>query len=53
VGHFLQTFRRPLVRLQLSFGPTLRRRPADELQRSASEWIRNEVRSAARAMATR
>ena len=53
VGHFLQTFRRPQIRVQLAFGPTLRRRPADELQRTASEWIRGEVRTMARAMATR
>ncbi|MFI5314729.1 MAG: lysophospholipid acyltransferase family protein [Myxococcota bacterium] len=53
VGHFLRTFRKPRVRLQLSFGPTLRQRPAEELRRRATDWIRGEVRAAARAMETR
>ena len=53
VDHFLKTFRKPRVRVRLSFGPTLRRKPADELRRGASEWIRGEVRAAARALGTR
>jgi len=53
VGHFLQTFGKPRVRLLLSFGPALRRRPSEEMRRDASDWIRGEVRAAARALATR
>lgn len=53
VGHFLQTFRKPRIRMHLSFGPTLRRKPAEELRRSASDWIRGEVRAAARALGSR
>jgi 1-acyl-sn-glycerol-3-phosphate acyltransferase len=53
VGHFLKTFRKPRVRLRLSFGPTLRRKPAEDLRRGASDWIRGEVRAAARALGTR
>jgi 1-acyl-sn-glycerol-3-phosphate acyltransferase len=53
VGHFLRTFGKPRVRAVLSFGPALRRRPADELRRSASEWIRGELRAAAQALRTR
>ena len=50
VGHFLRTFRKPKVRMRLSFGPTLRRKPADDLRRVASDWIRGEVRASARAL---
>jgi len=53
VGHFLRTFGKPRVRALLSFGPALRRRPAEELRRSAADWIRAELRAAARAMGTR
>jgi 1-acyl-sn-glycerol-3-phosphate acyltransferase len=53
VGHFLQTFRKRRVRLQLSFGPTLRRKPSEELRRSAADWIRGEVRAAGRALGSR
>jgi 1-acyl-sn-glycerol-3-phosphate acyltransferase len=50
VGHFLRTFGKPRVRAQLSFGPALRRRPAEEMRRGASDWIRSELREAARAL---
>jgi 1-acyl-sn-glycerol-3-phosphate acyltransferase len=53
VGHFLRTFRKRRVRLHLSFGPTQRRKPAEDLRRSATDWIRGEVRAMARALGTR
>jgi 1-acyl-sn-glycerol-3-phosphate acyltransferase len=53
VGHFLRTFGRKHLRVQLSFGPALRRRPAEDLRRMASDWIRGEVRAAARALGSR
>jgi 1-acyl-sn-glycerol-3-phosphate acyltransferase len=53
VGHFLKTFRKKRVRLHLSFGPTLRRKPAEHLRRSATDWIRSEVRAASLALGTR
>jgi hypothetical protein len=53
VGHFLRTFKKSRVRMHLSFGPTLRRKPAEELHRAATDWVRGEVRAAARALNTR
>ncbi len=53
VGHFLRTFRKPKIRLHLSFGPVLRRKPAESLRSAATDWIRGEVRASALALGTR
>jgi 1-acyl-sn-glycerol-3-phosphate acyltransferase len=53
VGHFLRTFGKRRLRLHLSFGPSLRRRPAEDLRRMTSDWVRSEVRAAANALGTR
>lgn len=53
VGHFMTTFRKPAVRLHLSFGPTLRGGSSEALRRDAADWTRAEVRATARALRTR
>jgi 1-acyl-sn-glycerol-3-phosphate acyltransferase len=52
VGHFMRTFRKPAVRLHLSFGPTLRGGSGETLRRDAADWTRAEVRATARALRT-
>jgi 1-acyl-sn-glycerol-3-phosphate acyltransferase len=51
LGHFLRTFRGDRARLVLSFGSALSG-DGERMRRTASDWIRSEVRDAARRMGT-